>query len=261
MNPDEISAIVRDPNDPRYPCRLGVFCDRCGTEWVGDFLVSDEVSSPERLKIVRDHVSGKLGWVCEQSGDFCPACNQRRRADAAEAKLADALRCISTREEQITTGTSRLGEIRRERDAVLSKLDAIADHAAGFHAAMLGPARCNPDSVRTRAVAALDGIRDVITDQSPAASERSDEPMTDREEPCDCQPFDFCPKCCTPESQEETRIRQLAYCEASVQASTDPEDGEQCRELREHGSIYCEQHGSRGDLDARILRGEEDDRA
>ncbi|UKD55127.1 DUF2283 domain-containing protein [Amycolatopsis sp. FU40] len=48
------------------------------------------------------------------------------------------------------------------QETALSKLDQIQDHAAGFHAFMLGPGRCNPDEVRTRATAALDGIRRVF---------------------------------------------------------------------------------------------------
>lgn len=57
-----------------------------------------------------------------------------------------------------------------------------------------------------------------------------------------CEPFCFCGKCWTPEQQREAEIRQLAYCEASVQASADPEDGEQCSNPRKRGSVYCEQH-------------------
>jgi hypothetical protein len=59
---------------------------------------------------------------------------------------------------------------------------------------------------------------------------------------CGCQLFDFCEKCWGPEQQREFEIRQLAYCEASVQASADPEDGEQCSNPRKPGSIYCERH-------------------
>lgn len=79
----------------------------------------------------------------------------RARADAAEAKqrIADEHHRMELREAE------------RERDlaiAALSKLDAITDHAGGFHAAMLGPYRHNPAFVRARAVKALDGIRDVL---------------------------------------------------------------------------------------------------
>jgi hypothetical protein len=59
---------------------------------------------------------------------------------------------------------------------------------------------------------------------------------------CACEPFDVCLRCWGPEQQREAAIRQLAYCEASVQASADPEDGEQCTNLREPGSVHCAQH-------------------
>ncbi|MFB9926035.1 hypothetical protein ACFORO_12350 [Amycolatopsis halotolerans] len=61
-------------------------------------------------------------------------------------------------------------QLERERDEALSTLDQIRDLAGGFHAFMLGPGRCNPDQVRTRAVAALDGIRKAFegaTDRQP----------------------------------------------------------------------------------------------
>jgi hypothetical protein len=59
---------------------------------------------------------------------------------------------------------------------------------------------------------------------------------------CDCKPLDDCAKCWTQVDPREVAIRQLAYCETSVQASADPEDGEQCPNLREYGSVYCAVH-------------------
>jgi hypothetical protein len=68
------------------------------------------------------------------------------------------------------------------------------------------------------------------------------EPGKDPLPACGCAPFDNCETCFSPERQRETEIRQLAYCETSVQASADPEDGEQCPEPREPGSVYCKRH-------------------
>jgi hypothetical protein len=56
--------------------------------------------------------------------------------------------------------------VRAERDEARAKLDEIRDRAVGFHAFLLGPGSRNPDQVRIRAVAALDGIRDVFESET-----------------------------------------------------------------------------------------------
>jgi hypothetical protein len=62
---------------------------------------------------------------------------------------------------------------------------------------------------------------------------------------CRCAPWSFgCEHCAgtTPEAIRAAKADQLEHCEASVQASSDPEDGEQCPEWREPGSPFCERH-------------------
>lgn len=61
---------------------------------------------------------------------------------------------------------------------------------------------------------------------------------------CDCDPdaFDRCDVCWTPAQQADFEAQQLAYCEESVRASADPEDGEQCSKLRTAGSVFCALH-------------------
>jgi len=54
-----------------YPCRLGVFCDFCEDTFEADFIVSIEMTQAERLGVVRNHVVKRLGWQCDQQGDFC----------------------------------------------------------------------------------------------------------------------------------------------------------------------------------------------
>jgi hypothetical protein len=61
------------PTGQKYPCALGVFCDTCGTTLRGDFIVTDTMTKPERLEVVREHVRG-LGWSCTEAGDYCPTC-------------------------------------------------------------------------------------------------------------------------------------------------------------------------------------------
>ncbi|GAA1164331.1 hypothetical protein F4556_002382 [Kitasatospora gansuensis] len=59
--------------DEQYPARLGVYCDTCHTTAEGDFVVSDAMTKPERLELIRAHVR-TLGWSCTAAGDYCPTC-------------------------------------------------------------------------------------------------------------------------------------------------------------------------------------------
>lgn len=70
---EAVNAIVRDMDDPRYPSRIGVYCDRCGVTHTGEYMVSTEMSSNERLAVARKHLSEAEGWQCDDTGDFCPA--------------------------------------------------------------------------------------------------------------------------------------------------------------------------------------------
>lgn len=56
-----------------YPARLGVFCDACRLEVVGDFVASDLMGRHAQLEVARAHVR-TLGWSCGPAGDFCPTC-------------------------------------------------------------------------------------------------------------------------------------------------------------------------------------------
>ncbi|MFD8687810.1 hypothetical protein [Streptomyces sp. NPDC059651] len=68
------SAEEGTPTGQKYPCGLGVYCDSCGTEFRGDFIVVDTMSKAERLEVVRDHVRTALRWQCDSTGDYCPDC-------------------------------------------------------------------------------------------------------------------------------------------------------------------------------------------
>ncbi|MFE1926506.1 hypothetical protein ACFW91_28595 [Streptomyces asoensis] len=71
LSPEVVNAIVRNMDDPRYPSQITVFCDDCGTEFTGEFMVSAEQTSAERLEIARAHMRTQ-GWQCDRSGDYCP---------------------------------------------------------------------------------------------------------------------------------------------------------------------------------------------
>lgn len=73
LTPDQVNAIVRDMDDPRYPSRITVFCDHCGTENTGEYMVSEEMTSSERLDVARKHLVNSEGWEHTADGDdFCP---------------------------------------------------------------------------------------------------------------------------------------------------------------------------------------------
>ncbi len=73
MDPNLVSAILRDPDSPLYPSRIGVFCDDCGTTREHDYMVSTEQTKTERLEVARAYLRTE-GWTCNAEGDFCPAC-------------------------------------------------------------------------------------------------------------------------------------------------------------------------------------------
>lgn len=66
-----------------FACLLGVFCDKCGTTFEGDFLVAEDWTKAQRLGCVRTHVREKLGWACDERGDFCPACRPTPNREAS----------------------------------------------------------------------------------------------------------------------------------------------------------------------------------
>lgn len=75
-------------SERKYPCRLGVRCDGCGTTWEGDFVVSDEVTHPQRVALVTEYVKTYEGWRCLSVDEtYCPRCGQLTR-DALEKRDA-----------------------------------------------------------------------------------------------------------------------------------------------------------------------------
>lgn len=73
LTPDVVNAIVRDMDDPRYPSQITVFCDHCGATNTGEYMVSTEMTSRERLAVARQHLVQNEGWEHTDDGDdFCP---------------------------------------------------------------------------------------------------------------------------------------------------------------------------------------------
>ncbi|WP_433357743.1 hypothetical protein ACQP25_44955 (plasmid) [Microtetraspora malaysiensis] len=68
--------VARELETHEYPSQITVFCDRCGDEVTGDYVVSEHMTSPERLEVARAHLRGE-GWVCDKTGDYCPDCKTK----------------------------------------------------------------------------------------------------------------------------------------------------------------------------------------
>jgi hypothetical protein len=82
LPPEVVSAILRDPDSPLYPSRIGVFCDSCFTAESNDYMVSDDMDRDERLEVARAHMRTR-GWQCDATGDFCPEHRASRLASSA----------------------------------------------------------------------------------------------------------------------------------------------------------------------------------
>ncbi|MCR8574714.1 hypothetical protein [Streptomyces sp. Isolate_219] len=73
ITPEALSTILRDPHSPLYPTQITVFCDHCGREHTGDYLVSEDMGRTERLAVARKHLVENEGWEHDKFGDdFCP---------------------------------------------------------------------------------------------------------------------------------------------------------------------------------------------
>ncbi|THA56135.1 hypothetical protein [Streptomyces sp. A1136] len=62
------------PTGQRYPARIGVFCDQCGTTVEHDYIVSDDMGKAERYEVARNHLTENEGWVCTPWRDLCQSC-------------------------------------------------------------------------------------------------------------------------------------------------------------------------------------------
>lgn len=78
-------ADLNDDSAP-YPSQITVFCDECGDEVTADYLVPADTTSADRLEIARSHMRAKLGWVCDENGDFCTSCVKTRAAAPYETE-------------------------------------------------------------------------------------------------------------------------------------------------------------------------------
>lgn len=73
LTPEIVNAIIRDPDSPYFPTQITVFCDHCGVQNTGDYMVSEDMTRTERLAAARKHLVENEGWEHTDDGDdFCP---------------------------------------------------------------------------------------------------------------------------------------------------------------------------------------------
>jgi len=71
-------------NGRTYPAQIVVYCDGCGVEEVGDYVVSEEMTQLERIACARRCLNPQ-GWSCTEESDLCPSCSaldERPRTEA-----------------------------------------------------------------------------------------------------------------------------------------------------------------------------------
>lgn len=71
-----VNAIIRDPDNPLFPCPIVVFCDRCGVQSRGDFMVTEGTPSAQRLSFARKDLVDRNGWQCAEE-DLCLHCKEK----------------------------------------------------------------------------------------------------------------------------------------------------------------------------------------
>jgi hypothetical protein len=58
----------------KFPSAIGVYCDTCGIQHSGDYVVHELMSKQERFQVARDHLNAEAGWRCDDTADLCPRC-------------------------------------------------------------------------------------------------------------------------------------------------------------------------------------------
>lgn len=66
-------ADLNDDTSP-YPAQITITCDGCPGWCTADYLVPAESTKAERFEIARGHMRNRLGWSCDENGDYCPEC-------------------------------------------------------------------------------------------------------------------------------------------------------------------------------------------
>lgn len=75
-------ADLDDDTSP-YPREITITCDGCPGWCKADYLVPADSTRDEQFEIARDHMRTRLGWVCDETGDWCPYCSAAKAVTGA----------------------------------------------------------------------------------------------------------------------------------------------------------------------------------
>lgn len=68
-----VELFERELVGDEMPCQIGVYCDGCGEQVVGDYVVHESMPQGERFEVARAGLRTQ-GWKCDRTGDYCPTC-------------------------------------------------------------------------------------------------------------------------------------------------------------------------------------------
>lgn len=87
ITPDNAPRLA-DLNDDAapYPSEITITCDGHPGWVTAYYLVPADSTQAERFGIARDHLRTRLGWSCDEHGDYCPDCVKARAAAPYETE-------------------------------------------------------------------------------------------------------------------------------------------------------------------------------
>lgn len=88
-----------------YPAQVTVFCDGCGVEHDGDYLVRETDDQATRFGYARTHLRVNQGWICDDRGDYCPACVPAVAANPAHPTLVTNVQPVGFTDRAMFTDT------------------------------------------------------------------------------------------------------------------------------------------------------------
>ena len=62
----------------KYPSCLTIYCDTCGIEFTGDFVVNDHMDRYQKFQVARDYLNVEADWRCDDTADLCSICSGNR---------------------------------------------------------------------------------------------------------------------------------------------------------------------------------------
>jgi hypothetical protein len=73
---DYIAMTPAPEGAAKYPSAITIFCDECGIQNTGDYVVNDTMAAADRYQVARDHLNAERDWICDDVADLCPRCKK-----------------------------------------------------------------------------------------------------------------------------------------------------------------------------------------